>query len=77
MAKLNYNDKFFIIDDDNDGDLILVDEIEIDLNMIKTNYVILRGTRFFVDYDENNIDKDKRRVELLVSFTVEDINEVE
>lgn len=74
--KLDVADKFFIQDDDCE-DLILVDEIRIDQNMIKNNFILLRGTRFFVDWDENNIDKANSRVELSVSFNIEDIGEVE
>ena len=72
--KLDVTEKFFIEDDDDD--LILIDVIEIDQNMIKNNYMTLKGTRFFVDYVNNNIDKANCRVKVQISFDIEDINEV-
>ena len=47
--ELGITDKFFIQDDDEN--LILVDEINIIQDMIKNNYMTLRGTRFYVDYE--------------------------
>ena len=73
--ELSITDKFFIQDDDEN--LILVDEINIIQDMIKNNYMTLRGTRFYVDYKTNNIDKANSRVEVQISFDIEDISEVE
>lgn len=75
MMELGITDKFFIQDDDEN--LILVDEINIIQDMIKNNYMTLRGTRFYVDYETNNIDKANSRVEVQISFDIEDISEVE
>ena len=73
--ELSITDKFFIQDDDEN--LILVDEINIIQDMIKNNYMTLRGTRFYVDYKTNNIDKANSRVEVQISFDIEDISEVD
>lgn len=74
MIKLGVDDKFFIEDD---NDLILVDEIDLDLNMVKNNFIVLEGTRFFVDYENNNIDKANSRVVVTMSFNIESVNEVD
>ena len=70
--KLNSEDKFFI-EDDSDGSLILITEVELDSDMIKNRYLIMKGTRFYVDYESNEIDKENGEVEVSVSFNVEDI----
>ena len=70
--KLNSEDKFFI-EDDSDGSLILITEVELDSDMIKNRYLIMKGTRFYVDYGSNEIDKENGEVEVSVSFNVEDI----
>ena len=71
--KLSSQNKFFI---NNDNEyLILVTEIEIDQNMIKNNFITMKGTRFFVDYESNEIDKGKDEVIVSVSFDVEGIYE--
>lgn len=70
--KLNSEDKFFI-EDDSDGSLILITEVELDPDMIKNRYLIMKGTRFYVDYESNEIDKENGEVEVSVSFNVEDI----
>lgn len=74
MIKLHVEEKFFI---EGDSGLILVDEVKIDPDMIKNNYIEFKGTRFFVDYEDNNIDKAKSRVSIMISFTIEDVNEVD
>jgi hypothetical protein len=74
MIELDVDDKFFI---EHDGDLILIDEMELNPNMIKNNFIALEGTRFFVDYEENNIDKANSRVVVTMSFNIESINEVD
>jgi len=73
--KLRVEDKFFIEDDD--GNLILITSIDIDQNMIKNNWVEMKGTKFYVDYDSNSIDKSKLDVSVMISFNVETIEDLE
>lgn len=70
--KLLPEDKFFI-EDENDGSLVLINEINLDPNMIKNMYMIMKGTRFYVDYEIDEIDKDVNEVEVSVSFNIEGI----
>lgn len=70
--KLSPEDKFFI-EDENDGSLILVTEIELDPNLLKNNYLVFKGNRFYVDYETNEIDKEVGQVEVSVSFNIEGI----
>lgn len=69
-------EKFFL-EDENDGSIILISKIEIDPNMIKNNYLILKGTRFYVDYENETIDKAIREVEVVIDFSINGIYEEE
>lgn len=69
-------EKFFL-EDESDGSMILVSEIEINPNMVKSNYLALKGTRFYVDYEEETIDKATGEVEVVISFSINGIYEEE
>lgn len=68
--KLMPEDKFFL-ESENDGSLILVNEIVLEPDMLKANHLIMRGVRFDVDYEKDEIDTTKTEVEVSVSFNVE------
>lgn len=69
--ELNPSDKFFI--EDEDDNLILITSMKIEQNMVKNRFLLLEGTRFYVDYESNSIDEAKEKVEISISFNVEDI----
>lgn len=69
--ELNPSDKFFI--EDEDDNLILITSMKIDQNMVKNRFLLLEGTRFYVDYESDEIDKAREKVVVSISFDVEDI----
>lgn len=69
-------EKFFL-EDENDGSIILISKIEIEPNMIKNNCLTLKGTRFYVDYEDETIDKAIREVEVVIDFSINGIYEEE
>lgn len=76
MLEMGTSEKFFL-EDESDGSIILISEIDIDPSLAKSNHLILRGNRFYVDYENNAIDEAKQKVEVLISFFIEGICEVE
>lgn len=72
--KLSAQDKFFIKDDD--GALVLVTEIVLNEDMIKNNFLTMKGVLFYIDYDSNKIDEGRVPAEVTVSFNIENIHEV-
>lgn len=74
-TKLEPENKFFLYDDDDN--LILIEEIDVDPMMVVNGYMELKGSRFFVDYDGNDIEKAKCKVKVHISFDIEDIQEVD
>lgn len=62
-------EKFFL-EDEKDGSIILISEIEINPNMIKNNLLTLKGTRFNVDYEDEIIDKENGSVEVVIDFSI-------
>lgn len=69
--KLSPENKFFI-EDKSDGSLILINEIVLDPEIIKVNFLEMKGTRFDVDYDADEI-RENGEVEVSISFNVEHI----
>ena len=55
--EFNPPDKFFI--EDEDDNLILITSMKIEQNMVKNRFLLLEGTRFYVDYESNSIDEAK------------------
>lgn len=74
-TKLKEENKFFLYDDDDN--LILIEEIDVDPMMVVNGYMELKGSRFFVDYKDNIIEKAKHKVRVQISFDIEDIQEVD
>jgi len=71
---LKSEDKFFIKDDNED--LILVDKIEAFPDVTTNRIMFLIGQKFNVNYDDNEIDKNKR-VAIQISFEIDAISEIE
>lgn len=69
--KLLPEDKFFI-ENKNDGSLILINEIVLNPELIKMNYLEMKGTRFDVDYDADKI-RENGEVEVSISFNIEHV----
>lgn len=72
--KLSAQDKFFIKDDD--GALVLVTEIVLNEDIIKNNFLTMKGVLFYVDYESDKIDEARVPAEVTVSFNIEGIHEV-
>lgn len=72
--KLGLFDKFFITDDEDN--LILINEIKCPTEMSKNGWMEFRGTKFYVDYENETIEKGNSCV-VQMSFYVENIEEVE
>ena len=53
-VKLN-NDQKFILQDD-DGNLILITEVEFDFNILQNRVIPMKGFKFDIDYDNNDIE---------------------
>lgn len=51
--KLKYDEKFILPDDD--GNLILVTEIDLDFQVLQNKIIPMKGIRFEVDYETNEI----------------------
>lgn len=73
-VNLKSEDKFFIKDDNED--LILVDKIEAFPDVTTNRIMFLIGQKFNVNYDDNEIDKNKR-VAIQISFEIDAISEIE
>lgn len=69
--KLSPENKFFI-EDKSDGSLILINEIVLDPEIIKVNFLEMKGTRFDVDYDADKI-RENGEVEVSISFNIEHV----
>jgi hypothetical protein len=67
--KLLPENKFFI-ENENDGSLILINEIVLNPEIIKMNYLEMKGIRFDVDYDADKI-RENGEVEVSISFNIE------
>lgn len=72
--KLSTQDKFFIKDDNEN--LILITEIVLNKDLIKNNFIEMKGVQFYVDYESNVIEKPNNPVEVTVSFNIQGIHEV-
>lgn len=68
--KLNSDNKFFLQNDD--GDLILITEIDFDFRATQNGIIPMKGLMFEVDYIENIIEPPKE-VNIQASFSIDAI----
>ncbi|MCY6957935.1 hypothetical protein [Clostridium brassicae] len=68
--KLNEEQKFLLQDDD--GNLILITEIDFNYELLKNQIMQMKGIKFEVDYSENTIEKHDE-VEVHTSFSIDGI----
>ena len=68
--KLTPEQKFILPDDD--GNLILVTEIDFIYNALQNRVIPMKGIKFEVDYDANFITEGKQ-VDVQTSFTIDAI----
>ena len=72
--KLNRDQKFILQDDD--GNLLLVTEIEFDFNLLQNRVIPMKGIKFDIDYDHNEI-LEGEEVFIQTSFTIDGISSKE
>lgn len=70
--KLTEEQKFIIQDDD--GNLILITEIDFDFNFLQNRVIPMKGVRFEVDYEDNTISE-YREVDVQTSFDIDGVCE--
>ena len=68
--KLNEEQKFILQDDD--GNLIIVTEIEFDFNLLQSRVIPMKGIKFGVHYDDNTIS-DYGVVNIQTSFDIDGV----
>ncbi|HZJ98772.1 MAG TPA: hypothetical protein VFC79_02130 [Tissierellaceae bacterium] len=68
--KLN-NDQKFILQDD-DGNLILITEVEFDFNILQNRVIPMKGVKFNIDYDNNDIEYSED-VDIQTSFSIDGV----
>ena len=52
--KLNQDQKFILQDDD--GNLILITEVDFDFNILQNKIIPMKGVQFEIDYANNDIE---------------------
>jgi len=68
--KLKPDEKFVLPDDD--GNLILITDIEFIYEILQNRIIPMRGVKFTTDY-ENNVIKENKIVNLQTSFTIDSV----
>lgn len=68
--KLNPDQKFILQDDD--GNLILITEVEFDFNILQNRIIPMKGIKFNVDYEDNTIKK-YSEVDIQTSFDIDGV----
>lgn len=68
--KLNESQKFILPDDD--GNLILITEIDFDYEVLQNKIIPMKGVQFEIDYINNTI-KENGEVEIQSSFSIDGI----
>jgi hypothetical protein len=68
--KLKPEEKFILPDDD--GNLILITEIDFDYQILQNRVIPMKGIKFKVDYDNNSISVDEG-VNVQTSFTIDSV----
>lgn len=68
--KLNQDQKFILQDDD--GNLILITEVEFDFNILQNKIIPMKGTKFEIDYETNTIEE-YGEVNIQTSFNIDGV----
>ena len=72
MMKLNQDQKFILQDDD--GNLILITEVEFDFNILQNKIIPMKGVKFEIDYVNNDIEL-YGEVNIQTSFDIDGVYE--
>lgn len=68
--KLNQDQKFILQDDD--GNLILITEVEFDFNILQNKIIPMKGVKFEIDYVDNVIEL-YGEVNIQTSFNIDGV----
>lgn len=68
--KLNQDQKFILEDDD--GNLILITEVDFDFQILQNRVIPMKGVKFEIDYEDNTISK-YGEVHVQTSFNIDGI----
>lgn len=68
--KLNEEQKFVLQDDD--GNLILITEVDFDFNILQNKIIPMKGVQFEIDYANNDIEL-YGEVNVQTSFTIDGV----
>ena len=66
--KLQQNQKFILQDDD--GNLILITEVEFDFSILQNRIIPMKGVKFEIDYEDNTIEQGEE-VNIQASFDID------
>ena len=70
--KLNQDQKFILQDDD--GNLILITDVEFDFNILQNKIIPMKGVKFEIDYVNNDVEL-YGEVNLQTSFNIDGVYE--
>ena len=68
--KLNHDQKFILQDDD--GNLILITDVEFDFNILQNKIIPMKGVKFEIDY-VNNVIELYGEVNIQTSFDIDGV----
>lgn len=68
--KLSKDQKFILQDDD--GNLILITEVEFDFNILQNRIIPMKGVKFEIDYEDNTIEE-YGEVNIQTSFNIDGV----
>lgn len=68
--KLNAEQKFILQDDD--GNLVLITEIDFDFQILQNRVMPMKGVKFEIDYDDNTLIN-REEVDIQTSFTIDGV----
>ena len=68
--KLKPEEKFILQDDD--GNLILITDVEFDFNILQNRVIPMKGIKFEIDYEDNNIEL-YGEVNIQTSFNIDGV----
>ena len=66
--KLQQDQKFILQDDD--GNLILITEVEFDFSILQNRIIPMKGVKFEIDYEDNTIEQGEE-VNIQASFDID------
>lgn len=70
VIPINEEERFILETDD--GDLVIVTDVEFDFRLLQSRIIPMKGISFGVDYKNGNIEKGSN-VDILTSFTIDNI----